>query len=87
MDTKPFLWNNYDHKYPPGPCLPTTVAGEGGCGALPSPHQASWNYPHHAQYSIGDTRPHMEASFHADYTRLSQYTPEGIYATHPHPGE
>ena len=87
VDTKPFLWNNYDHKYPsPGICSPTSVAGE---VCAPAPHQASWNaYAQHPHpYSLADTR-HVTGgeTFHPDYSRLSQYPPEGLY-THPPHGE
>jgi len=85
VDTKPFLWNNYDHKYPsPGICSPTSVAGE---VCAPAPHQASWNaYAQHPHpYSLADTR-HVTGGegFHPDYSRLSQYPPEGLYTHPPH---
>jgi len=85
VDTKPFLWNNYDHKYPsPGICSPTSVAGE---VCAPAPHQASWNaYAQHPHpYSLADTR-HVTGgeTFHPDYSRLSQYPPEGLYTHPPH---
>ena len=41
VDTKPFLWNNYEKYH-----SPTTVGGE---VCAPTPHQPSWNYAHHPQ--------------------------------------
>jgi len=91
VDTKPFLWNNYpEHKYPTtGICSPTSVAAD-VCAPV-TPHQAaSWNaYAGHTAahpYSLADTR-HVGGAdtFHpADYSRLSQYPPEGLYTHPPH---
>ncbi|XP_023348713.1 homeobox protein Hox-B9a isoform X2 [Eurytemora carolleeae] len=79
VDTKPFLWNNYEKYHSPG--------GGGGEVCAPTPHQPAWNYAHHPQaYSLTDTRAHVPGaeSFHADYSRLSQYPPEGLYTHPPH---
>ena len=41
VDTKPFLWNNYEKYHSPG--------GGGGEVCAPTPHQPAWNYAHHPQ--------------------------------------
>ena len=119
VDTKPFLWNNYEHKAPDtniagkerevllaslsamsllapqvGYPSPTSGVEAGVCGA--GPGQAGWGgvgpayqHPPHPYSLAADTRhvPAGEtAAFHADYSRLSQYPPEGLY-THPPHGE
>jgi len=80
-----------------GICSPTSsvsVAPDSVCAPV-TPHQAaSWNAyaghaaTHPAYSSLSDTR-HVAATagdtFHpADYSRLSQYPPEGLYTHHPH---
>lgn len=80
VDTKPFLWNNYDKYHSPS----STVGGD---VCTPTPHQPSWNYAHHPQaYSLTEGRAPVPGAegFHADYSRLSQYPPEGLYTHPPH---
>lgn len=83
VDTKPFLWNQYAEKY-----HTPSSAGGGTDVCAPTPHQPSaWNYAHHHQaYSLADSRAHVPGAegFHADYSRLSQYPPEGLYTHPPH---